>query len=385
MAEMKEFPLLDPNEGIPILYPHVPSNGAKYIAEVLSTRWIGQGPKVDEFEEKFKETIIENGYAIAVNSGTSALHLAYILAGITEGAEVICPVFTCTATNIPILYEKGVPVFTDISKSSLNIDLDQIETLITSRTLAVCVVDYGGLPNNYVRLREICDKHRLKLIIDCAHAVDTYRNGHHVTHFADYVIYSFQAIKTLTTGDGGMLIVKNERDYEKAKRLRWFGIDRAAKQKGIWINDVTEIGYKYQMTDITAALGLAALEESTEIFNKRRNLYQFYKNSLEELEECLLEKPEEGTDFTPWLVTINTKGRRRELMKHLREKNIESAQIHYRNDRYSIFRNYTKGAFPNMDRIEDDYLVLPFHTKLTFLDVKKICNEVKKILLKDRF
>ena len=382
MAEMKEFPLLEPYEGIPILCPHVPSNGAKYIAEVLSSRWIGQGPKVDEFEEKFKETILENGYAVAVNSGTSALHLAYILAGITEGSEVICPVFTCTATNIPILYEKGIPVFTDISKSSLNIDLDQIENLITSRTLALCVVDYGGLPNNYVRLREICDKHRLKLIIDCAHAVDTYRNGHHVTHFADYVIYSFQAIKTITTGDGGMLIVKNESDYEKAKRLRWFGIDRTAKQKGIWKNDVTEIGYKYQMTDITAALGLAALEESSEIFNKRRDLYQHYQNSLEEFEECLLEKPERGTDFTPWLLTINTKGRRLDLMKHLREKNIESAQIHYRNDHYSIFRNYAKGAFPNMDTIEDDYLVLPFHTKLTFLDVKNICNEVKKVLRK---
>ncbi len=384
MTEMKEFPLLDPKEGIPILYPHVPSNGAKYIAEVLSSRWIGQGPKVDEFEEKFKESIIENGYTIAVNSGTSALHLAYILAGISEGSEIICPVFTCTATNIPILYEKGIPIFTDISKSSLNIDLDQIENLITSRTLALCVVDYGGLPNNYVRLREICDRHRLKLIIDCAHAVDTYRNGHHVTHFADYVVYSFQAIKTITTGDGGMLIVKNKSDYEKGKRLRWFGIDRAEKQKGIWKNDVSEIGYKYQMTDIAAALGIAALEESTEIFNKRRKLYQLYQNFLEEFEEGLLEKPERGTDFTPWLVTINTKGRRLDLMKHLREKNIESAQIHYRNDRYSIFRNYAKGAFPNMDRIEDDYLVLPFHTKLTSLDVRRICDEVKKVLRKDR-
>ncbi len=384
MAEMKEFPLLEPNEGIPIFYPHVPSNGAKYIDEVLSTRWIGQGPKVDEFEEKFKDTIIENGYAIAVNSGTSALHLAYILAGITEGSEVICPVFTCTATNIPILYERAIPIFADISKSSLNIDLDQIENLITSRTLALCVVDYGGLPNNYVRLREICNKHKLKLIIDCAHAVDTHRDGHHVTYFADYVTYSFQAIKTITTGDGGMLIVKKECDYEKAKRLRWFGIDRAAKQKGIWSNDVTEIGYKYQMTDITAALGLAALEESIEIFNKRRKLYQYYQNSLEEFEECLLEKPETGTDFTPWLVTINTKGRRLQLMRHLREKNIESAQIHYRNDSYSIFKNFPKGAFPNMDRIENDYLVLPLHTKLSFLDVKKICNEVKKVLRKDK-
>ncbi len=380
MVEMKEFPVMDPREGIPILYPHVPSNAGKYIEEVLSTRWIGQGPKVNQFEDEFSKKIVENGYSVAVNSGTSALHLAYILAGVTEASEVICPLFTCTATNIPILYLDAVPVFTDISKSSLNIDIDEVETLITSKTVAVCVVDYGGLPNDYIRLREICDKYGLRLIVDCAHAVDTYRNGHHVTHYADYVIYSFQAIKTMTTGDGGMLIVKSLSDYENAKRLRWFGIDRASKQKGVWKNDVTEVGFKYQMTDITAAIGLASLEELNEIFQKRRCLYQIYQSCLEEFGDLLLEKSDSGSDFTPWLVTLNTKGKRLALMNHLREKNIESAQVHYRNDQYTIFQDYAQRSFPNMDKIEDHYLVLPLHTKLKPEHVERICDEVKKAL-----
>ena len=236
------------------------------------------------------------------------------------------------------------------------------------------------MPNDYIRLRGICDKYGLRLIVDCAHAVDTYRNGHHVTHYADYVIYSFQAIKTMTTGDGGMLIVKSLSDYEKAKRLRWFGIDRVSKQKGVWKNDVTEVGFKYQMTDITAAIGLASLEELDEIFQKRRCLYQIYQSCLEEFGDLLLEKSDSGSDFTPWLVTLNTKGKRLALMNHLQEKNIESAQVHYRNDQYTIFQDYAQRSFPNMDKIEDHYLVLPLHTKLKPGHVERICDEVKKAL-----
>ena len=380
MAKMQEFPLMDPSEGIPLFYPHVAANAAQYVAEVLSTRWIGQGPKVDEFEQKFSKHIGGSGYYVAVNSGTAALHLAYILAGVKEGSEVICPIFTCTATNIPIMYQKGIPVFVDIAEGTLNVDLNALEQSITAKTVAVCVVDYGGLPNDYSVLREICDRHGLSLIVDCAHAVDTYYQDTHVTGYADYVIYSFQAIKTMTTGDGGMLVVRKEVDYEKARLLRWFGIDRTKKQLGIWENDLTELGYKYQMSDITAAIGLASLEELKSVLQKRRDLYQIYQDKLDEFAECLFERPRVGVNFTPWLVTLNTKGRRLGLMKHLKEKNIESAQVHYRNDIYSIFKKYSKGPYANMDKIEDHYLVLPFHTKLSNDQIGRICDEVKSFL-----
>jgi dTDP-4-amino-4,6-dideoxygalactose transaminase len=371
---------MDPEKGIPLFYPHIPNNAKKYVTEVLSTRWIGQGPKVDEFEAKFSEMIVKSGYNIAVNSGTSALHLAYILSGVTLGKEVICPLFTCTATNIPILYQKGKPVFVDIAVDSLNMDIQAIEKSITPQTVAISVVDYGGLPNDYKFLRDLCDCYGLKLIVDCAHALDTYFNSKHVTEFADYVIYSFQAIKTMTTGDGGMLVVKDSNDYEKAIRLRWFGINRSEKQQGVWENDVTELGYKYQMTDISAAIGLASLEEIKNVLSKRQMLYQIYHEKLEEFGGCLMERPTKSTRFTPWLATLNTNGKRVGLMNHLRVKNIESAQVHYRNDRYSIFKDYVKAPYLNMDKIEEDYLVLPFHTQLSVTDVQTICEEVKTYL-----
>ena len=379
-SAMNEFPIMDPKQGIPLFYPHIPARAKQYVNDVLSSRWIGQGPKVDCFEKKFADAFVQSGHCVALNSGTSALHLAYILSGAGPNTEIICPVFTCTATNIPILYQEATPVFVDISASSLNMNLSEIENFINPQTVAISVVDYGGLPNNYKVLREICDRYKLKLIVDCAHALDTKFDGNHVTTFADYVIYSFQAIKTMTTGDGGLLVVSSQKNYEKALRLRWFGIDRSEKQKGVWDNDIIEIGYKYQMTDISAAIGLASLEEIDEVLLKRRILYETYLEELGKLSEFLLEKPLQATSFTPWLVTLNTNGMREGLMKYLRNSNIESGQVHYRNDRYSIFKKFAKGPYINMDKIEDDYLVLPLHTKLSVKDVKKICFTVNEYL-----
>ena len=157
MAKMQEHSLMDPDQGIPLFYPHVPAKAVEYVSETLSGRWIGQGPKVDRFEKQFDEQVIGRGWSVAVNSGTAALHLAYILAGVEEGSEVLCPLFTCTATNLPILYQKAKPVFVDVAANSLNMDLSALEDKISEKTVAICAVDYGGLPNDYAVLIRICN------------------------------------------------------------------------------------------------------------------------------------------------------------------------------------------------------------------------------------
>lgn len=372
---MNEFPLMNEKEGIALFYPDIPENAANFIAEVLQTRWIGQGPRVDEFERKFGTIFEAEGRCVAVNSGTAAIHLSYIMAGVKEHSEVICPVFTCTATNLPILYQNAEPVFCDISSTSLNVDIDKIENLITEKTVAISVVDYGGKPNDYPKLRTICDRYGLKLIADCAHSLGTKLNGKSIYEYADFTIHSFQAIKTMTTGDGGMLVLRDKELIQKAKRLRWFGINREAKQNGVWENDITEIGYKYQMTDISAAIGLAALENIEGSLEKRKSLYQEYIRHLGRLSEFLLERPNACEDFSPWLVTINCQGHRIPLMNYLRSKKIETAQVHYRNDRYSIFSG-SRASFPNMDRIEKDYLVLPLHSRMDTHDVALIAKNI---------
>ena len=192
----------------------------------------------------------------ATGSGTDALHLAYILAGLKKGDEVIAPVYTCTATNIPFLY-MGVNIkFADIDIETMNISVDSVKKLITKKTKAIICMHYGGLPCDLDELQILANKYKIPLIEDAAHAVGATYKKKTIGSISDFTMFSFQAIKHITTGDGGMLSLKNKKLIEKAKRIRWFGISREDKQKGIWENDISEIGYKYQMTDLGASLAI---------------------------------------------------------------------------------------------------------------------------------
>ncbi len=375
---MNEFPLLEESEGITLFYPYISDKAKDEVLDTLNSRWIGQGPKVDLFEKKFSNKIAPNHFSIATGSGTDSLHLSYILSNINRDDEVITPVFTCTATNLPLLYEGAKPIFADIDPNTLNINVDDIEHRITKKTKAIVSVDYGGLPANYEKLRDICNAYNLIFISDAAQSLGTKYNGKPICEFADLTSYSFQAIKTITTADGGMIIIKDEKLYEQAKRLRWFGIDRNAKQKGIWENDISEIGYKYQMTDLSACLGIAALDDLDFLVNQRKLLLNEYINEIKNPNIKVLHiKDENGTSSSPWLCTLIVKERRKDLMNKLRSYGIESAQVHYRNDRYSVFGG-RKYDLPIMDELESKYLVLPLHHRVKLEDIKRIAQIINE-------
>jgi len=174
-----------------------------------------------------------------------------------------------------------------------------------------------------------------------------------------------------------MLTIKDHSLVEKAKRLRWFGIDRLKKQKGIWDNDINEIGYKYQMTDLSAAMGIASMEEFDEHLMHRQKLYKLYCNLLKNADGIRVIGDEyEDRVHAAWLLTAEV-DKREDFMKHLREYNIESSQVHYRNDRYSIFGGREEGKFKKMDEMEERYIVLPLHAKVTEADVKYIADVIK--------
>lgn len=359
-----------------LFHPFVPKEAAERVAEVLSTRWIGQGPLVDKFEAEFEE-IIGVGKSLAVGSGTDALHLAYLLAGVEPGDEVICPVFTCTATNLPLLYIGATPVFADIDPKTMNISPSSIRELITEKTKAIVTVDYGGLPCDYAEINEIAREFGLKVIDDAAHAIGAEYRGTLIGAVADFTTYSFQAIKHITTGDGGMLHVKDPELAEKGRRLRWFGIDRKAKFAGIWANDITEIGYKYQMTDIGAAMGIAGLSHLPSVLSHRRELLKAYEEGLKDVHGLYNVGSESQSDrlHSAWLHTILIDDREG-LQQKLKSYGVESGQVHYRNDMYSIFGKHRE-YLHNMDEIESRYLVLPLHMKVSIKDVEKICGIIK--------
>jgi dTDP-4-amino-4,6-dideoxygalactose transaminase len=374
---MNEFPLLDTGEGnIVLCHPHIPKNGIKYVTDTLGTRWLGQGPKVDLFEKIFSEKFCSNNPAVAVGSGTDALHLSYLLADINSQDEVIVPVFTCTATNIPLLYIGAKIVFADVDPATLNINVDHVERLITENTKAIVCVHYGGLPCDMKRIHGLASKYGIKVIEDAAHSIGAVSQGVPIGSVSDFTMFSFQAIKHITTGEGGMLTFRDADLYEKAKRLRWFGIDRSQQHLGIWENDIKEVGYKYQMTDIGAALGLAAMEEVDEIVAYRKSLFARYIDKLGSNKDITIVGKDvpQGDEHAAWLFTVLVEDRVG-LQKKLREAKIESAQMHYRNDRYSIFGG-RRPDLVNMDSIEEKYLVLPLHTKMNLDDVERIAEVI---------
>ena len=376
---VKDMSLMhDESDNIVMFYPHVSELAKKSVMEVLDTRWIGQGPKVKLFEESFSKKFASKLPAIAVGSGTDALHLSYILAGLKSGDEVIAPVFTCTATNIPFLYMGIKILFADIDPDTMNIDINHVAQLMNKNVKAIICVHYGGLPCDMDELQNIAYKWSVPIIEDAAHAVGAKYKGSTIGSISDFTMFSFQAIKHITTGDGGMLIIKNKELVDQAERVRWFGIDRNAKQAGIWENDITEIGYKYQMTDIAAAMGIASLQEFDAVSSLRKRLFKVYSDELAGYDRVkIIGNDFDDREHAAWLFTIIVDNRYK-LQEKLRDNKIESNQVHFRNDRYSIFKDFTDGKnFPNMDQIEDKYLVLPLHTMMNENDVRRVCSIIK--------
>lgn len=374
---MAEMPVMKEDEGVFLFYPNVPETAVEEVTKVLHSRWIGQGPRVAEFEKEFTSRFGGNGHSLAVGSGTDALHLSYILAGLQPGDEVITPVFTCTATTIPFLYMGVKFRFADIDPATLNISVPHVRQLVNEKTKAIVCVHYGGLPCDMNELLSIAAEYNIPVIEDAAHALGATYNGKPIGSISDFTMFSFQAIKHITTGDGGMLVVRDKNIVAKGERVRWFGIDRSNKQKGTWENDIWEVGYKYQMTDIAAAMGIAALKEFDKTLAYRQRLFEIYKRELRNVRGLKLI----GTDYTDrthaaWLCTAIVENRVG-FMNYLRENKIESGQIHYRNDRYSVLGG-RRDDMPAMDSVEDKYIVLPLNNHLTEAQIEYVCATIRK-------
>lgn len=334
--------------------PFISEESIANVVRVLNTDQIAEGEEVKLFEHELEQQLgISN--ILTVNSGTAALELAYELAGIGVGDEVIVPILTCTATNLPLLHRGAKIVFADISRD-LNIDIEDVKRKITDKTKAIVFVHFGGNSRGLKDLIELCNSHGLKLIEDAAQAI-----GGDYWGKADFTAVSLQAIKTITSGDGGLLICKDRKDYEKAKRLRWFGIDRDAKQRGE-NPDVTEAGYKYHMNNVNAAIGrgnLRHLDKIKKHMELLAALYNFY-----------------GLFAHAWLaggLTNDYEG----LKKELNEAGYEMGQHHYRNDMYSVFGGRVSDC-PTMDELEHKYFFVPFHYGIAVEDVGiigKICRK----------
>tara|TARA_Y100000031_G_scaffold115373_1_gene127706 strand:+ start:1 stop:981 length:981 start_codon:yes stop_codon:yes gene_type:complete len=323
----------------------------------------------------------EKNISVATGSGTDALHMAYILAGLKRGDEVITTVFTCTATNIPLLY-MGIKIkFADVDPLTMNISVESVKKLINKKTKAIICVHYGGLPCDLDELNKIAKKYNIPIIEDAAQALGAKYNNKSIGGIGDFTTFSFQAIKHITTGDGGILTIKNKKLHNIAKRIGWFGINREGKQKGTWENDIFEVGYKYQMNDLGATIGYESLKNFRKIISHRRKIFDIYLTELSKNKNihCVNDFDKKKT-HAAWLFTIVLE-KKDYLQRKLREYKIETNQVHFRNDKYSIFKKFAREQkFKNMDYLEDKYLVLPLHLKVSFSQARYISNLINKLI-----
>ena len=355
---------------IPVFKPSHDHREIEAVAEVLRSGWTGLGPKVAEFERQFADYVGVK-YAVATNSGTAALHLAYRLVGAGPTTEVIVPSLTFVSTALAASYCGARPVFADSCADTLLMDYDHVRTLITPKTKAVCIVLYGG--QTLQRMPQFYHDGVIPIILDCAHACGSKQD----LKQADLHCWSFHAVKNLACGDGGMLTMHSSELYERAKRLRWCGIDTSTYDRGVsstgtykWEYDVQEIGYKCHANDITAAIGLVQLAKLPKMQEKRRVLASRYMQNLNNYHEP-------ATDNWSWhLYTIRT-NRRNELADFLRTKGINTG-VHYKPIHLYDCWGKQRPFLPIVEREWQKLLTLPLFPDLTLEEVDYICDSIKE-------
>lgn len=354
------------------------------VGKVLSSGFIGQGAKIEEFESALREQI-PNPFLLTLNSATSALHLALHLvsgpAGDRPRDEVLTTPFTCPATNWPIL-ANGLRIrWVDVDPATLNVDLDDLARKITARTAAIVVVHWAGYPVDLDRLREIQDKaeqlfgHRPPVIEDAAHAWgSTYRGRRLGTH-GNIVVHSFQAIKHLTAGDGGLLILPDEPSYRRAKLLRWFGISRESNREPGSMDDVAEWGFKFHMNDINAAIGLANLREVDGILRRHRDNAAFLDAALAGVPGVTLTERAPDRQSAHWIYSIRVRDRNA-FVKRMTDAGITVSRVHDRNDAYQATREFAT-ILPGVDRIIDEVISIPTGWWVTDEDREHIAATIR--------
>lgn len=359
---------------IPLFKVFMPKTVYESLRQTLASGYIGHGPKVDQFEKLLGKRL-NTKKVLAVNSGTSALFLAVKLAGIRPGDEVITTPFTFVATNSAILAAGGKPVWADVEEKTGNLNSRTIETLITPKTRAIMVVHWGGQPADMAEIMAIARKHKLKVIEDCAHAFGATYRGRPVGTIGHYGAFSFQAVKLLGTPDSGLLVVKNSRDFKRARRLRWYGIDRNARGAA-WIEqDISEFGYKFTTNDIAAAVGIEQLKFVRRLMQTHQSNASFYNNKLRDVRGVTLFETKTDRKSSCWLYTLKVE-RRKDFIRRLASRGIEASQVIARNDQYSAMKS-SRARLPILARVSEQTVCIPVGWWVTKQDRQFIVDSIK--------
>ena len=378
---------------IPLSRPWIGADGPEIAAlnEVFTSRWLSTGPKTGEFEQRFSEYIGVK-HAIAVSSCTAATHLALHVSGVTADDEVITTPYTYTATSEAIGYTGAKPVMVDINPVTLNLAPAKVESAITPRTRAILTVHIAGYPCDMATLTEISQQHNLALIDDAAHGLSSVYQQKMIGNTGDFSAFSFHATKNLAIGEGGMVTTNSDQLAERLRIIRHHGITKDAWQRqaqgDIWYYEVTEQGFKYNMSDVQAAIGLCQLAKLEKQLEIRHNLAQIYLQELDGIPEIKL-PPEPLDGRHAWHLFIiqldceNLNVDRSQFIREMRAENIECG-VHYIPlhlfPYYQQTYGYQAGDFPVAESAYSRVVSLPMHPLLEVEDVYIVAETIKRII-----
>ncbi|HTG42907.1 MAG TPA: DegT/DnrJ/EryC1/StrS family aminotransferase [Verrucomicrobiae bacterium] len=342
---------------IPLFKVFMPESVMEPLRTTLMSGYIGQGPRVEEFETALAARL-ETPHALTLNSATSSLQLALRLSDVGPGDEVITTAMTCTATNWAILAQGAIPVWADIDEKTANIDPQTIEPLITPKTKVIMVVHWGGYPADLDEIWSIARKHHLKVIEDASHAFGSTYKGRHVGTQSDFGVFSFQAIKHMTTVDGGLLVTNKVADHGRGKLLRWYGIDRDACRADFRCeNDILEWGWKFHMNDVAATIGLEQLKYVDGIIAKHRDNAAFFARELRNIPGVAQLDLKSDRSSASWIHTIKVSARD-QFMAAMQRRGIMTSRVHERNDKHSTVAAYRR-PLPQLDRFVREMICIP--------------------------
>ena len=358
------------------------------VVKVLQGDWLTTGPSVSEFE-KVVSTYVGVNEAVAVNTGTAALHAAAFAAGIKPDDEVIVPPLTFVASANCILYLGGKPVFADVRADTLNIDPADIERKITSKTKAIIAVDLTGLPCDHDAIRNLAQQHNLAVIEDAAHALGASYKGRKVGHLQDLTTLSFHPVKHITTAEGGMVLTQDTEMAERMRSFRHHGIDldfRKRNSANLWLYDVINLGYNFRIPDVNCALGISQLQKLDSWLARRREIAEQYNRAFSNLPQVEIPyiSPDSESAWHLYMIRLNLnmlRVGRETIYKALRAENI-GVNVHYIPIHLlSYYQNlgYEKGECPVAEGAYERLITLPLYPAMNDRDVQDVIDAVNKV------
>jgi len=367
---------------IPVFVPHIGVDTLKHLTDAFDVGWLGMGATTKDFEDRIAAYLdLRDRFVVATNTGTSALHIALLAAGVGAGDEVIVPSFNYVADHQAIRYTGADVVMCDIRDDDLGIDCEKAEALITERTKAILPLHFAGIPCDQSGVYALAKKHGLRVIEDGCHAFGSTVDGRKIGSYGDIACFSFDPVKIITSIDGGCVVVNSEAELKKLHHLRLLGVDKDTteryKNSRAWEYDVVGEGFRYHLTNIMASVGVSQIKRVDEFIATRRAVCERYSAAFSRI-DGLKTLRTDYSDVSPFIYSIRVRnGRRVELIDHLKSKNI-AAGIHFLPvHHHTYFAECRRGDMEVTDRVSSEILTLPLHSNQKEAHVERVIEAVE--------